>query len=69
MPKICIYTIVKNEISYVERYMNSVKDADYVVIADTGSTDGTDKKFTELGAIVHSIKVDPFRFDVARNKS
>lgn len=47
--------------------MEHHKDADYIVIADTGSTDGTVERFKELGAMVFNIKVVPWRFDLARN--
>jgi len=66
-PKICVYGIAKNEEQFVDRFMDSVKDADLVVIADTGSTDNTVAKLRARGAVVHSITVDPWRFDVARN--
>jgi hypothetical protein len=39
--KICVYAISKNEEMFVERFCNSAKDADLILIADTGSTDLT----------------------------
>ncbi|MBS0625779.1 MAG: glycosyltransferase family 2 protein [Verrucomicrobia bacterium] len=40
--KICLNMIVKNEAAVIERCLSSVKNLiDYWVIADTGSTDGT----------------------------
>ena len=65
--KICVYTIAKNEIKFVERWYNSVKEADYVCVLDTGSTDGTYEKLKELGVIVKQKKYKNFRFDNARN--
>lgn len=65
--KIAVYAIALNEIKNVERFMQACKGADLVVIADTGSSDGTPERFRELGAIVHHIKLEPFRFDDARN--
>ena len=67
--KICVYAISKNEIKFVERFYNSVKEADYVCVLDTGSTDGTYERFKELGVIIEQKKYDFFRFDVARNDS
>src|ERR1017187_1106761 len=68
--KICIYTICKNEQQFVKRFMASLKgEADLVVVTDTGSTDDTVKLLREEGAIVHEIKMDPWRFDVPRNIS
>lgn len=65
--KIAVYAIAKNEAKFVERFINSARDADCILIADTGSTDGTPDKARELGATVHEICVSPWRFDVARN--
>jgi glycosyltransferase involved in cell wall biosynthesis len=65
--KIAVYAIALNEIKFVDRFMASCKGADYIVVADTGSTDGTVERLKELGAIVHSIAVKPWRFDHARN--
>ena len=39
--KICVYAIAKNEIKFVQRWFDSVKEADYVCVLDTGSDDGT----------------------------
>ena len=65
--KIAVYTIALNEISNVERYLASCADADTIVIADTGSTDGTREALQRGGAVTHSISVRPWRYDAARN--
>lgn len=65
--KIAVYTVAKNEIAFAERWAQSAQDADYLVVADTGSTDGTQEALVELGVSVHDITVTPWRFDVARN--
>lgn len=44
-------------------------EADYVCVLDTGSTDGTPQKLEILGANVKQVKIEPWRFDVARNMS
>ena len=67
--KICVYAIAKNESQFVERWYNSMKEADYVVVLDTGSTDDTVGKLRNLGAIVEQKIINPWRFDVARNES
>ena len=67
--KIAVYTIALNEEKFVERWYESAKDADYLLIADTGSTDATRETAEKLGIHVHSIKVAPWRFDIARNAS
>jgi glycosyltransferase involved in cell wall biosynthesis len=65
--KIAVYTIALNESAHAERWANSAVDADYRIIADTGSTDDTVERLTKAGVTVHRIAVRPWRFDVARN--
>lgn len=65
--KSAIYTIALNERKFVDKWYESAKDADYLLIADTGSTDGTVERARELGIHVIEIKVTPWRFDDARN--
>lgn len=65
--KIAVYGICLNEEAFVDRFMDSCAGADLVVIADTGSTDGTVERFRARGAHVHSISIKPWRFDAARN--
>lgn len=67
--KICVYAIAKNEMKFIDRWFDSVKEADYVCVLDTGSTDGSFEKFKKLGIITKQKKYDNFRFDVARNDS
>lgn len=67
--KIAVYTIAKDEAAQVERFMASAADADYVLVADTGSADGTVDLLRARGAQVHQIEVRPWRFDVARNRA
>ena len=69
--KICVYAICKNEIKFVEQWLNNMSEADYIVVLDTGSTDGTYKKLKEDPRVTRVEKeiIKPWRFDVARNKS
>ena len=67
--KIAVYTIAKNEEQFVESWYNSAKDADYLLIADTGSTDNTVELAKSLGINVINVNVSPWRFDDARNAS
>ena len=67
--KIIVYAICKNEEQFVDRWMDSMKEADQVVVTDTGSTDGTVDKLKARGAVVYVREVKPWRFDVARNLS
>ncbi|MBO4541335.1 MAG: glycosyltransferase [Bacilli bacterium] len=65
--KVVAYAICRDEESIVERWWNAIKEADEVVVLDTGSTDGTDKKLEKLGAKVFRDYEGEFRFDKARN--
>jgi glycosyltransferase involved in cell wall biosynthesis len=65
--KICVYAISKNEEMFVERFCAAAKDADMILIGDTGSTDATVEKSRECGATVHDIFISPWRFDHARD--
>lgn len=67
--KIAVYSIALNEEKHVERWFNSAKDADLILIADTGSTDRTIEIAESLGIELHKVSVNPWRFDVARNAS
>lgn len=67
--KIAVYAICKNESKFVDRWYESVKDADEIVVVDTGSVDDTVQKLQEKNVKVYKKKVEPFRFDVARNIS
>lgn len=65
--KVAVYTIALNEEKHVERWYKSIMDADYILIADTGSTDKTVEIAKSLGINVVNILVKPFRFDTSRN--
>lgn len=67
--KVAVYAICKNESKFVDRFMDSVSEADDVFILDTGSTDDTIDKLKKRGAFVKQEIIEPFRFDIARNKS
>lgn len=65
--KIAVYTIALNEEKNVEQWYESAKDADYLLIADTGSTDKTKRIAKKLGIKTIDISIKPWRFDDARN--
>lgn len=67
--KVAVYAICKNESKFVDRFMDSVLEADGVFVCDTGSSDNTIELLKSRGANVFSINVSPWRFDVARNIS
>jgi glycosyltransferase involved in cell wall biosynthesis len=67
--KVAIYTIALNELQFVQPWYDSAKEADYLLIADTGSTDGTVEAAKKLGINVVEVVVKPWRFDMGRNAS
>ena len=67
--RVCVYAICKNEEKFADRWMDSMSEADWVVVLDTGSTDGTVEKLRARGAEVVEEIVSPWRFDQARNRS
>lgn len=67
--KVCVYAICKNEAQFVQRWMDSMGEADGVYVLDTGSDDGTPQRLEELGAVVQTEEITPWRFDKARNRS
>ena len=67
--KVIVYAITKNEEKFVNRWYNSMKEADEIYVLDTGSTDNTVDLLRKMGVNVKVEKIEPWRFDVARNKS
>jgi glycosyltransferase involved in cell wall biosynthesis len=65
--KVAVYTIALNESAHAQRWADSAAEADYRIVADTGSTDDTVERLTAAGVVVQSITVRPWRFDIARN--
>ena len=45
--KVAIYAICKNEKQFVDKWFESMLEADYVCVLDTGSTDGTYERLLE----------------------
>src|SRR5690349_6401445 len=66
-PKVAVCAIALNQAQLGERFMAACTEADLVVVGDAGSTDGTPELLRNLGATVHRITVQPWRFDIARN--
>lgn len=67
--KVCVYAICKDEEKFVNRWYNSMKEADNIYVLDTGSNDNTIRLLKELGINIKTEIIKPWRFDVARNKS
>lgn len=51
--KIVVYAISKNEEKHVKRWVESMKEADEIIVLDTGSTDKTVKLLKDLGVICY----------------
>lgn len=66
--KVCVYAICKNEEKFADRWMDSMGEADLVVVLDTGSEDGTAERLRARGAQVTVEQILPWRFDAARNR-
>ena len=69
MLKICVYAIAKNEIKFIDRWYNSVKEADYICVLDTGSSDGSYEKFKSLGIIAHYLGAKEYETTFAITES
>lgn len=69
MYKVCVYAICKNEAAFAARWMRSVGEADEVIVLDTGSDDGSPEILRALGAKVYEERIEPWRFDRARNRA
>ncbi|MCC7104786.1 MAG: glycosyl transferase family 2 [Chloroflexi bacterium] len=65
--KFAVYAVALDDASRCEAFYRSCADADLVLVADAGSTDGTADLLRQLGASVQAIAVEPWRFDTARN--
>lgn len=68
--KICVYAICKNEAQFVSGWVESMSEADQICVLDTGSSDDTVARLKEYKNVtVESMKIEPWRFDKARNES
>ncbi len=67
--KVIVYAICKNEEKFVDRWVDSMQEADAIYVLDTGSTDNTVEKLKSRNVNVKVEMIEPWRFDVARNHS
>ena len=65
--KVCVYAICKDEEQFVDRWFDSMQEADEIYVLDTGSTGPTVEKLKVRGVRVEKKIIIPWRFDVARN--
>ena len=66
------YTILKNEIKYIDKWLYYTKKFDYRVLLDTGSTDGSwellqERTKEDPNLIIEQKTWDKWNFSVARN--
>jgi len=69
MLRIAVYSCSLDEEKFVERWANSARDADQLLVLDTGSTDRTVQALHDAGVMVGFASIRPWRFDDARNAS
>lgn len=67
MNKIAVYGVCKDEEYNIREWHSYIKDADYIFLLDTGSTDNTIKIAKELGINVVSAKFSPWSETQAKN--
>lgn len=65
--RIAVATIMLDESARIPRWADSARDADVLLLGDTGSTDSSVLVALEQGVSVVQMHVDPWRFDTARN--
>lgn len=65
--KIAVYTIAQNEEKFAERFMQSAKQADLVLIGLSPSEDRTAEIIQDNGGKILPIYIHPWRFDRPRN--
>lgn len=67
--KVVVYAICKNESKFIKRWVESMSEADEIYVLDTGSSDDSVSLLRDLGVNVFVDRIEPWRFDVARNRS
>ena len=66
--KVCVYAICKNEEKFVDRWYESMKEADEIYVLDTGSDDETVSKLKSHGVNVKQEKSTNFKICKYKNK-
>lgn len=67
--RVAVYAIAKNEAAFAMRWIESMAEADHIFVLDTGSTDDTVSILESQGVTVKQDRINPWRFDAARNAS
>lgn len=60
MKRICVYAIAKDEEAFVDRWVESMSEADSIVVLDTGSKDGTVMRLRDRGVLVREAMFQPW---------
>lgn len=68
--KVYVYAIAKNEAKFVNKWVDSMQEADGIyVMLDATTTDNTEELLRARGVHVEKKLIRPWRFDTARNES
>ena len=67
--RICVYTVCMNESKFVDKWVDSMSEADKIVALVHDCTDDTEEKLLARGVIVEHAHYDEWRFDVGKNDS
>lgn len=65
--KVAIYGVCKNEEYNIDKWHEHAKNADYLFLLDTGSTDNTIQKAKDLGINILSASIIPWSETIAKN--
>lgn len=65
--KVAVYAINLNYAHALQKWADCARDADYLVMMDTGSTDGSMDAGTAAGISMYLNPITPWRYDHARN--
>lgn len=65
--KVAVYAINLNYAHALQKWADCARDADYLVMMDTGSTDGSMEAGAAAGIDMHLNPITPWRYDHARN--
>lgn len=65
--KVAVYTLTLNKETLVKQWRDSCLEADYWLVADAGSCDGTVDAALFYGCAVECLDVSPWRYDRAKN--
>ena len=60
--KIAVVSIMKNESQFIKRWADSAREADYLILLDTGSTDDSVQVAKDNNIIIHEHVVNTEKF-------